>query len=38
MIDDAALRDLGFDDYPRDSEFIDGLREKMVRRIEELVK
>lgn len=38
MIDDAALRDLRFDDYPRDSEFINDLRDAMVNKIAELSK
>lgn len=38
MIDDAAHRDLRFDDYPREGGFIDGLREKMVGAIADLAK
>ena len=30
MIDEAANRDLRFDDYPRDSDFINDLRDSMV--------
>ena len=33
----AARRDLRFDDYPRDSEFIDDLREMMLSAINEHV-
>lgn len=36
MIDDNAGRDLRFDDYPRDSKFIDDLRDAMVKMIAEL--
>ena len=38
MIDDAAGRDLRFDDYPCDNEFLDGLREAMVKAIAENTK
>ena len=31
----AAGRELRFDDYPRDSEFIDSLREMMLSAINE---
>lgn len=33
----AAGRDLRFDDHPRDSEFIDDLRDKMMNAINEHV-
>lgn len=33
MIDEAAERDLRFDDYPKDKEFLENLRAKMVERI-----
>lgn len=35
MIDQAAGRDLRFDDYPKGKEFPEGLRAKMVERIRE---
>ena len=35
MIDEAAGRELRFDDYPRDSGFIDSLREMMLSAINE---
>lgn len=38
MIDDAAGRDLRFDDYPKNKEFLEGLRSRMVEKIEELCK
>ena len=36
MIDEAAGRNLRFDDYPRNREFLEGLREAMVEKIEKL--
>lgn len=33
MIDEAAGRDLRFDDYPRNKEFLDNIRAKMVKEI-----
>lgn len=35
MIDQAAGRDLRFDDYPKGKEFLEGLRGKMVEKIRE---
>jgi hypothetical protein len=35
MIDEEAGRELRFDDYPRDSGFIDSLRDRMVCAINE---
>lgn len=37
MIDDAAERDLRFDDYPGNKEFIENLRQKMIGRIKDAV-
>lgn len=36
MIDEAAERDLRFDDYPKGKEFLENLRAKMVERIGQL--
>jgi hypothetical protein len=38
MIDEAAGRDLRFDDYPSSNAFLEGLREKMIAAIEEIIK
>ena len=35
MIDGAAGRDMRFDDYPKNKEFLEGLREEMVAKIME---
>lgn len=38
MIDEAAGRDLRFDDYPHSNEFLEELHEKMAKLIEERTK
>ena len=38
MIDEAAGRDLRFDDYPATNEFYEGLREKMLAEIARLTR
>ena len=38
MIDEAAGRDLRFDDYPSSNAFLEGLREKMIAAIAEHTK
>lgn len=36
MIDEAAQRDLRFDDYPRSKDFLENLRAQMLEKIKEL--
>ena len=38
MIDEAAGRDLRFDDYPTSNEFLDGLRQRIINTIAERTK
>lgn len=38
MIDEAAERDLRFDDYPKNKEFIENLRAQMIEKISSSVK
>ncbi len=37
MIDAAAQRDMRFDDYPRNKEFTENLREQMIRKLRDMI-